>query len=76
MSPKIIPWAIESLSIPSDWTRPVVLEAYSWMICRRNSFYEEHHSCYLFLNNLLGYYRSNSWIIRKKLVSSIVMFLL
>ncbi len=40
MSPKIIPWAIESLSIPSDRTRPVVLGAYSWMICRRNSFHD------------------------------------
>ncbi len=40
MSPKIIPWAIESLSIPSDRARPVVLGAYSWMICRRNCFHD------------------------------------
>ncbi len=40
MSPKIIPWAIESLSIPLDRTRPVVLGAYFWMICRRNSFHD------------------------------------
>jgi hypothetical protein len=40
MSPKIISWAIESLSIPSDRTRPVVLGAYSWVICRRNCFHD------------------------------------
>ncbi len=54
MIPKIIPQATESLSIPSDRTRTVVLGAYSWMICRRNSFHDLQCSM-VKKNNILSF---------------------
>ncbi len=52
---KTIVWAIENLSILSDWARPVVLGAHSWMNCIWNYFHDLQ--CVMVKNEYFEFFR-------------------